>query len=492
MDYAKTCPEECYRFNGGTHKFGTQSCRFTGHKKSSILEDFTQGNYQFVYKNCAQIKEQVEKSQMKNKEQELNTALNDLNDVLFSHCLWADTGVQWDLLFSAIAHLPDDYNCPICYYPPVAPRLTKCGHILCADCLLQLFNQSGTKIPLCPVCNEEISYEDIVRCKCVYHPAKIEGQTIVFTKVYRYMSDNICFCKHGQLDTLRPASDILNRFNRFSIADTKFIDQTLKSEIEQLTKQREIYMEFDCPGKIAAIDKVLADVSKEKPIDDYVPFNVGKHKPEEKMVIFYQSNDGRLVFLSDFCKRLLVDQFGSLENAPDTIEAKVVSSFIEREREFAHLPQGSECVCVYADFTNILSQEVIDRNRLEIKANTPVVHKKKEPKRVITKDDFQKFIAEEPEPEVKMSSEQDFPSLFPTKPMPTLPKKKTKDEEFPSLLPSVPFTSNMPKKVKVEAPQPPPQEPDFPSFDAISSKEPKKKRGKKPKQKSSVWQSLYT
>ena len=476
VDFAKSCPQDAYKFIGNdNYKFGIQNSRVANRKRISSLEDFTSGNFQFVYKNCSQLRKEDELYRQKNPNSKpRETLLSDLNDVLFSHCFWADTGVEWNLLFAAIAHVQEEYCCPICLFQPCCPRLTKCGHIICADCLDQLFHQKTDKLPLCPICNEVLYKDDIVRCKCVYHPNKLTNSNITFAKVFKYISDNICFCSHGELDTLRTASDPLNRFTRFSIADSRFIDQMYKSELEQLEKQKEIYAEYECPEKIVSIDKIIADVKKEmenKVVDDHIKFYIGKHKPNETKVCFYQSNDGQLVFLNEFCRRLLIEQFGSLENAPDIIETTVINSTIERDRLFSHVPHGGECTTVFADLTHILSPEVLERNRLEIKANTPVIRKKKEPKRVITADDFQKFIPEEPEPEVKMSSEADFPSLYQDRPAPKMPKKKTLEEDFPSL--------SGPKKND-----------DFPSFDALNQQTKGKKQKQNSRPKPNPWGSL--
>lgn len=54
-------------------------------------------------------------------------------------------------------------NCPICMSPPVAAKLTKCGHIYCCSCLLHYFALSDRKCRPCPMCFESIEKEDMKR-----------------------------------------------------------------------------------------------------------------------------------------------------------------------------------------------------------------------------------------------------------------------------------------------------------------------------------------
>ncbi|EAY14741.1 hypothetical protein TVAG_038490 [Trichomonas vaginalis G3] len=432
-EYAFGCPEDSYKFISNTRKFAPQPCRAHCHRRPSSINPYTAGNFQFVYKNPAQL----------DKHSESTRKIDELNDALFGHCFWPESGIQWDLLYAAIAHVSDEYVCPICLFTPVAPRLTICGHIICADCLQLLMNHSD-KVMKCPVCGEIIGSHDFIRCKCIFD-SKLTKCT--FSKVYRYVSDNICFGAHGQLDSLRVASDPLNKFTRFTIADSKFIESMQRGEIEALQTQHVIYAEE--PEKVAAIQSIIESIQKETVDDDKTVFRTCKHTDSEQKVTFYQSVDGRIIFMNQLNKKMLIEQFGSLDKAPDSIEAPVMSTSIgyEYDTDNSHIPSGAECVYAFLDFTNIVSKDVLAQHSREIKKLTPVVVKKHVPTRVITKDDFQKFIPEEHHPEPTLSDEQEFPSLSPSKP--ALPKKEK-----------------------------PKQEEDFPSFDSLSS-QPQPKRGKK-------------
>ncbi|KZP25367.1 hypothetical protein FIBSPDRAFT_1041511 [Athelia psychrophila] len=56
-------------------------------------------------------------------------------------------------------------TCPICLSPPVAPRMTKCGHVFCFPCILHYLNTSDSlKWIRCPICFDSVNEKQL---KCV-------------------------------------------------------------------------------------------------------------------------------------------------------------------------------------------------------------------------------------------------------------------------------------------------------------------------------------
>ncbi|KAK2461508.1 hypothetical protein APHAL10511_005971 [Amanita phalloides] len=55
-------------------------------------------------------------------------------------------------------------TCPICLSSPVAPRMTKCGHVYCFSCILQYLGMSDNKWARCPICFDSVSEKHL---KCV-------------------------------------------------------------------------------------------------------------------------------------------------------------------------------------------------------------------------------------------------------------------------------------------------------------------------------------
>ncbi|GAA96548.1 uncharacterized protein L969DRAFT_50248 [Mixia osmundae IAM 14324] len=70
---------------------------------------------------------------------------------------------------------PADLFCPICLSEPVAPRMTKCGHIFCYPCLLHYIELAESKWAKCPVCTDAIYGKDLKSVKWT-DPAAISAE----------------------------------------------------------------------------------------------------------------------------------------------------------------------------------------------------------------------------------------------------------------------------------------------------------------------------
>ncbi|KAI8323835.1 hypothetical protein GQ54DRAFT_257617, partial [Martensiomyces pterosporus] len=56
-------------------------------------------------------------------------------------------------------------SCPICLSPPVAARVTKCGHVFCFPCVLRYLSmdsEKGADTKKCPICWEPIAGDDLL------------------------------------------------------------------------------------------------------------------------------------------------------------------------------------------------------------------------------------------------------------------------------------------------------------------------------------------
>lgn len=54
-------------------------------------------------------------------------------------------------------------SCPICLYPPLAARITRCGHIFCWPCMLHYLSLSERSWSKCPICYEAVHTADLKR-----------------------------------------------------------------------------------------------------------------------------------------------------------------------------------------------------------------------------------------------------------------------------------------------------------------------------------------
>ncbi|KAG0378971.1 hypothetical protein BGX24_002200 [Mortierella sp. AD032] len=73
----------------------------------------------------------------------------------------ADAPVQWEDIEQVLITVPQ--SCPICLQPPVAARVTKCGHVYCFSCVLRYLslNETNKAWRKCPICWDAIYEKDL-------------------------------------------------------------------------------------------------------------------------------------------------------------------------------------------------------------------------------------------------------------------------------------------------------------------------------------------
>ncbi|KAF7967129.1 hypothetical protein HWV62_35726 [Athelia sp. TMB] len=68
-------------------------------------------------------------------------------------------------------------SCPICLSPPVAPRMTKCGHVFCFPCILHYLNTSDSlKWVRCPICHDSVNERQLKSVKWYDGPDHTEDE----------------------------------------------------------------------------------------------------------------------------------------------------------------------------------------------------------------------------------------------------------------------------------------------------------------------------
>lgn len=494
-------PKTAYTFKSPKLEFALQRSRVLGKMRPISSSAFVAGNFLYVYKNYLQLNDIPnppsiniepptsssivpeakgsnlnEITEPPNHPQEshqlipANHQQNELNDVLFSHSIHRNSGAEFSLLFSVISHQPEDFICPICLYPPVAPRITHCGHIFCSDCISQHVSLSDQLT--CPVCYKDLFEESnkddvlkIIRTDLRYYPKissiinnqESSAMHFLFQKVMRNRNNCVCFkCDEPNTRYIPTASNPSAPFCHFMLADKQYVDNLLEKEKLDLIKQIEIYKEYKDDLKISFLQETLNDLlveieqqSKLNTLDPELnpPFYLQESKPSE-FYQFYQEVNGRFIFLDPISVRMLILQFNSINEAPNQLEVDALKvttmsvdfSFRERHRSLGYLPTGADVTFVLADLSRIVSKAIYDKFAARIE------------KRLKVDDD----IIYETEPEVEQFTEADFPDVFAShkkedshsQPVQqikgewanaslslaanTTTKAKTLDEEFPS------------------------------------------------------------
>ncbi|XP_070760022.1 E3 ubiquitin-protein ligase RNF10 isoform X2 [Enoplosus armatus] len=78
-----------------------------------------------------------------------------------AHFTDPDTLVNWDCVQQVRIYSHEVPSCPICLYPPLAARITRCGHIFCWPCMLHYLSLSEKSWSKCPICYEAVHTEDL-------------------------------------------------------------------------------------------------------------------------------------------------------------------------------------------------------------------------------------------------------------------------------------------------------------------------------------------
>ncbi|XP_053181139.1 RING finger protein 10 [Scomber japonicus] len=78
-----------------------------------------------------------------------------------AHFTDPDTLVNWDCVQQVRIYSHEVPSCPICLYPPLAARITRCGHIFCWPCMLHYLSLGDKSWSKCPICYEAVQTADL-------------------------------------------------------------------------------------------------------------------------------------------------------------------------------------------------------------------------------------------------------------------------------------------------------------------------------------------
>lgn len=101
------------------------------------------------------------------------------------HAMDPDVLVDWDLIEQVRILSHEVPSCPICLYPPVAAKITRCGHIYCWSCILHYLSLSDNSWHKCPICFEAVHKNNLKSVVAMEsHPFSV-GDTITMRLMKR-------------------------------------------------------------------------------------------------------------------------------------------------------------------------------------------------------------------------------------------------------------------------------------------------------------------
>uniref|UniRef100_A0A671U959 E3 ubiquitin-protein ligase RNF10 n=1 Tax=Sparus aurata TaxID=8175 RepID=A0A671U959_SPAAU len=245
-----------------------------------------------------------------------------------AHFTDPDTLVNWDCVQQVRIYSHEVPSCPICLYPPVAARITRCGHIFCWPCMLHYLSLSDKSWSKCPICYEAVATDDLKSVVAMETRQYVVGDVITMRLMRR---------EKGALVAM-PSCQWVK------------VEEPVRFGGEKQT--RHLFMEMTLNG-IKLFNRTV----------------VWRRREYNRTISTLQFFKFSQMFLHPVNVRCLLREYGSLEASPDTITATVVEivghtvteEVRRRHRYLAHLPLTCEfSICELALQPPILSKETLD------------------------------------------------------------------------------------------------------------------------------------
>uniref|UniRef100_A0A3B5R061 E3 ubiquitin-protein ligase RNF10 n=1 Tax=Xiphophorus maculatus TaxID=8083 RepID=A0A3B5R061_XIPMA len=334
-----------------------------------------------------------------------------------AHFTDPDTLVNWDCVQQVRIYSHEMPSCPICLYPPVAARITRCGHIFCWPCMLHYLSLSDKSWSKCPICYEAVHTADLKSVVAMETKQYVVGDEITMRLMRREKGALVAMPSSQWVKVEEPV-----RFGDASLSQYSKLLLTSPSQVLNLVTEEkgilqaqlsleeepegcfiqsalcllqpvlqyssafdEEVAEFpedtaaELPGCPDAIQESVleepAEAEPEPQLEEESPANQAESGRPSAAVVhgpyyyFYQADDCQQMFLHPINVRCLLREYGSLEACPDSITATVVEivghtvneEIRRRHRYLAHLPLTCEfSICELALQPPILSKETLD------------------------------------------------------------------------------------------------------------------------------------
>lgn len=298
-----------------------------------------------------------------------------------------DASIPWDSVEYVQVQCDDDQRCPICLGPPIAPKMTRCGHIFCWVCIIQHIDGGEKGWNYCPLCEDFTVARDLRSVVFHFVPKISVGSHMSFQLM-----------KRGRNSTLAVPCAQFSSF--LAIPDYRFFEGDKRgfgiqrvnaadvlSEIVDRDENHLCSDEYESDDKYAkqALEacasrrrSLLSSLSIQKgsspPLSPLKPGSPPEGKPRQTSelhqnpIAFHQGVGGVLAFLDPLNNRMLKQEFGAYENMPEIVEGIIVDveklaiteDSRKRHKYLNHLPFGSEVTVCELDLSHIVSKETME------------------------------------------------------------------------------------------------------------------------------------
>ncbi|KAI4460953.1 ring finger 10 family member [Holotrichia oblita] len=369
-----------------------------------------------------------------------------------------DTLVDWDLVEQVNVQVSDNPSCPICLYPPVAAKMTRCGHVYCWSCILHYLALSDKTLRKCPICFESIHKQDLKSVVSITHPSLTVNDLITFKLMKRLRGSLIAYPAE---ETIRENDQVIfnmseketaNIYCKLLLADKNEVlaiidrercelqvafaedencpERCFIQEALELLQAREntIFNQLDnkyeklCSGvsgessdkqhdRITNRERNESVGSEKLDNDDALVENTNitvedldisqskVNNQQVKYFYFYQASDGQHIYLHAINARMLEHTYGSLEMAPKIITGKIVEkeggSMTEELRNRLRYLQHLPVTCQFEVAEIQLREPIISKETLNLFHDQLEMRKKRRQKRARDEKRREKRISEE-------------------------------------------------------------------------------------------------
>ncbi|EDS30310.1 RING finger protein 10 [Culex quinquefasciatus] len=330
----------------------------TGNNRCYMTKKFSYNKEQFLQANCQFVVRSGED---------------------YEACLASpDQLVEWSKIEQIHILSAEEPKCPICLYPPVAAKMTKCGHVYCWPCILHYLALSDKSWRKCPICYDAIHVPDLRSAVSKPFHSYAIGEYVTFQLMRREKTSMALALASEDAADGPPTSTLYDPkignsiLTKLLVADSVGINSIIDREQQELDNQI-VVDGMDCPENIfvqQALEQVkerrekvaskkIAEPSSEPaaPIAEQVePVTEAPEQPADfgqalqdilidedsnfllsdidivqtlqcatsDCFYFYQATDGQPLYLHSMNTRMLQAMYGGLDKGPLKITGKIV------------------------------------------------------------------------------------------------------------------------------------------------------------------------
>ncbi|XP_014480354.1 PREDICTED: RING finger protein 10 [Dinoponera quadriceps] len=292
-----------------------------------------------------------------------------------------DVLVDWKLVEQIKVHSSENLSCPICLCPPVAGKMTRCGHVYCWPCILHYIDVSDKKDASCkcPICYATVHKDDLKSMveitqttfnlgdtlnlrlmrrergsvlatpvesaahptppAATFLPVSANSDNQIYSKLLIASVQDIvniielervqleleyedypdCYIERALNELSRRENQLLSKASGDALSTEDITEKTIA---EQTSRENEVNTDACCKNDTKFLETVQAEQSSK--IVDSASNDGQCASGPSRFVYFYQADDGQHLYLHAMNVKMLEMQYGGLEHCPPVITGKLL------------------------------------------------------------------------------------------------------------------------------------------------------------------------